>query len=217
MRFRITLLVLLATSACGYRVSVEKNEKSFDGVKLLVAGQDTPYDKAHYNQDHYDLGPGRRLLLRFEALANHSVTIAGDHQVIVQVGLEHSEDSELATSSLLLCPLSTDWMMLATWTRAHPFSDSGSWNRPGGDFDPQSCITRSNKTQKENGDFAAEVQFDATRWYTDYPRGRNQNFGFALIAKEPISILGETSGSLSPRILFDVAQTWVDWRLPSKE
>ncbi len=212
MRFRPVLLALLVLSACGLRTSVEEHEHSFDGVKLLVRGEHTPYNKTHYLQESYDLAPGRRLLLRFESFAGHDVTLADDHRVMVQIGLANPQDSELATSSLRLCPLSSDWMMLATWEQAHPFSDAGAWGTQGGDFDPASCLTRSNATQNEAGEPAVEVLFDATRWYKDYPRGRNQNYGFVLIADRPITILGEKSGSLSPRILFNVAYTWIHWR-----
>jgi hypothetical protein len=215
MRSKLCILGVLLLAGCGLRSSIDEKEYSFDGVKLIVRGDDKPYRSNYFLQESYDLATDRRLLLRFESFSDHSknVTVTGDNKVMVQVTLVNEQDSERATKSFHLCPLSQDWMMLATWDRAHPFSDSGNWEKQGGSFDPHSCLKRANATMAAGGTPSPAVQFDATRWYKDYPQGRGQNLGFVLVSNDKLTIFGEKSGTFSPRILFNVATTWVDWRI----
>jgi hypothetical protein len=87
-------------------------------------------------------------------------------------------------------------MMLATWDAAHPFAGSGRWAAPGGDFDPAGCQPAS----QVNGQ---SLLFDVTQWFIDFPRGRGVNYGLIMVAIAPVTILGDNSGSYSPRILWN--------------
>jgi hypothetical protein len=101
-----------------------------------------------------------------------------------------------AVASIKACPLKRNWMMAATWKRAHPFSRQGRWSSEGGDYDPAECVAAT-ATQ---GDFAA---FDVTPWFVNYVRGRRQNYGLILIhdpGNSATEVSGDASGAYSPRI-----------------
>ena len=45
--------------------------------------------------------------------------------------------------------------------------------------------------------------FDMTQWFIDYPRGRGLNYGWVLTASDSVEVIGDSSPSLSPRVLFE--------------
>ena len=66
--------------------------------------------------------------------------------------------------------------------------------RDGGDLDEETCVS-----PREEGGHA---YFDMTAWFVDYVRGRGINYGLAMKSAADVRVLGETSGSSSPRLLW---------------
>jgi hypothetical protein len=204
------LFTTVFLSSCGGKTISEQREYSMEGVKIIHKGEDDPYQR-HALRDVYELDAETRLLLRLESftLWTDVVVHEGD-QVWVQIALTADSMTGKGVDTLRLCPLTKDWMMLATWYKAHPFSATGSWEKEGGDFDEPSCMKRANEAVDELNEPVQVVRFDATRWYKDYPRGRGQNLGFVLLSEDKVKIRGEKSASYSPRLLFKVQETFIN-------
>lgn len=206
----ISVALVLLLSGCGFPFigggtpSITQTF-SIDAVKQIhpgiVAG-DTP---ATYGQAHYEIGEAR-VLLRYESFSTHtqSVDLGTDSskKVWVEVTVETAPTD--ARAHLKLCPLTADWMMLATWRHAHPFGVGGRWTREGADFDETSCQTADPVPASPGPSFVPErLKFDMTQWFVDFARGRSLNYGWVLTSAEPVKIVGETSPSRSPRMIFD--------------
>lgn len=170
---------------------------SLDGVKRIAPEITRGDDPTTYTQASYALSPTSRLLLRFESFAEYVGSINADLvDIRMRVAVVDPPKLVDALGALRLCPLIENWMMLATWTHAHPFG-GGRWATPGGTHDEAGCVTAA----AVPGDTRA-LQFDLHQWFLDYARGRAANYGLLLIATAPVEILGDTSGTYSPRILF---------------
>ena len=173
---------------------------SFDGVKLIAPSIVKNNDPASTGQGSYMISNDHHLLIRFETLSKHvsSIVVSEKNRVEAQVTVTADMNAAAARSSLKMCPITKQWMMLATWSYGHPFGDDGKWGQDGGDFDGDGCVL-SNK-----GDATVKTLiFDVSRWYTDYVKGRSVNYGLLLVSSDPFSVLGEGSGSYSPRITFN--------------
>jgi hypothetical protein len=208
-----TTLVLCCAlvSACNIKYETEEQAYSIDGIRLITRGDSNAYGQQRSAQS-YTLDPDRRLLLRLETFSDwKSVSVTEDKRVWLQVVLD-DKNKDTDISDLKLCPLRKDWMMLATWYRAHPFSDSGIWENEGGDFDPESCTLRTIPEKNETPTLKTVVRFDITQWYKDYARGRGTNYGFVLVAERAVEIYSETSGSYSPRLFFSTLESV--WEIP---
>jgi hypothetical protein len=197
------LSLLLFLSGCaldfGSGTATSTHEFSFDGVKLISRSVARGDDTSTYGQSTYTLDGDRRLLLRFESLGEHVSNAdvrSGRAKVWVRVSLSSGDPK-----SLRLYGLTRSWMMLATWNFAHPFGPAGRWTNAGGDLDAANVMTPTEVRGPH--DEGGVVQFDATRWFIDYPQGRSVNYGFALISDGTVAIEGEAAGSLSPRLVMD--------------
>ncbi len=215
MRAFLALPLLALLSGCGYPYlggttapSVSQTF-SLDAVKQIspdIVGGDTP---SAYGQAAYDLASEARLLFRYESFSTHvsNVNLENNKRVLVQVTVE-SDPSE-ARTRLKLCPLVSDWMMLATWTLAHPFGLGGQWKSPGADYDGSACESAQPVPVTPDLDYKPErLFFDMTQWFVDYARGRNVNYGWVLKASGTVRVVGDTSASNSPRVYFEKYLTY---------
>jgi hypothetical protein len=199
----IVLALLCGAPACA-PLSQEEGQpipqvRSLDGVKLIDTGITDGYDKATYVQDQYSLRPGEsRLLLRFNSLNSKvdQIRVDGNNKVELDVSLKGGQDANIVKAALEVCPVSKNWMMLATWENAAPFGDSGRWLSSGGDYESAGCVRAFDAS-------STTLKFDVTQWFINYLQGRRVNFGLILISDRPVVILGENSGSLSPRLLWN--------------
>jgi hypothetical protein len=193
--FAATATIAAIGTGCAMAVHDEKQERTLDGVKLIAPGIEDREDPSSFEQARYELAPDRRLLLRYETLSESAkeVRTEGGRKVEVLLAPETASDLSAVQASVKICPLKRNWMMAATWRRAHPFSPEGYWSTAGGDFDPGECISGSSAT-------AGFVVFDATPWFLNYVRGRDQNFGLILVSDRNVAIAGDANGSFSPRI-----------------
>lgn len=179
---------------------------SVEAVKQIApefTAGDTP---EAYGQSHYEVGPEKRLLLRYENFSSHvhTVNLGADNSKKVWVQVAVESDPAEARARLELCPLVADWMMLATWRFAHPFGSAGRWQTAGSDYEAGGCVRAAPVPAQPDDSFKPDrIQFDMTQWFIDYPRGRGLNFGWVLKASDAVRVVGETSPGLSPRVLFE--------------
>lgn len=195
------VLTLLLTSGCGLaRLGFGSipSEYSLDGVKRLSPGTASD-DSTTWGQSAYRVSAQSHLLLRFEKLDSHvsHIDTTSPNAVEIQVSLTDPSEMDLALTELQLCPVTRSWMMLATWELAHPFMGGERWTAAGGDYEPAGCVVG---TQVESS--TKTISFDVTQWFKDYPRGRGVNDGLLALSIQPIHIVGDQSGSYSPRISF---------------
>lgn len=127
--------------------------------------------------------------------------MANGRKVTVSITTDGSIDPATVQTALLLCPVLTNWMMLATWYKAYPMGNSGTWRSAGGDYDSVGCIAANAHTTNT-------FQFDVTPWVVSEVIGRNQNLGLILVthSSSVINILGDQDPSNSPRIGWLKAQ-----------
>lgn len=186
--------------------------RTTDETKLIVNGLSDGNNPATYMQPSYTLNGERRLLLkRTDFLTNaDKIIVVNGGKVVLRVTLIDQLANERAIESLSLCPLTTDWMLLATWDRAHPFSKRGLWRRAGGDYDEASCVhpvaenpLPKTELAKDTDVAPAHLYFDVSEWFLDYAQGRGVDLGFVLKTGIELEIYGDASGPYSPRIYWN--------------
>ncbi len=167
-----------------------------DGVKLISVDVDQADDPRCYGQRQYTVSESSRLLLRYEDLKSvlSKVRLDEPNQVEIQVSAQNEKEATTAQHHLKLCPLTLNWMMLATWRAAAPFG-SYRWSVPGGDYDLEGCILAQTVSK-------LQLRFNVTPWFIQYPKGRNINYGLILLADQEVTIIGEQSGADAPQILW---------------
>lgn len=205
------LIGMVLFTACGRLLGpspVSTMQFSMDGVKLISPDLGSGQESQSFLNSRYALTSQSRLLVRLENLLDlvERVSVENGKKVWMHIATVASENAEAAAQSLELCPITRNWMMLANWSFAHPFS-GGEWKNPGADFDAFSCQTGS---VKEN---TRVIRFDITQWFVDYPRGRRENFGLILKIRDSvlrdsqanpeIVVIGDDVSSFSPKLVFD--------------
>lgn len=193
----VVLLVIL--TGCGlprFGTTSVPTQYSLDGVKRITPGlgSDNP---TTWGQNSYPVNTDSHVLLRFEKLSEHTSKIDTTDKVEFQITIAETEHMASALQQLKLCPVTKSWMMLATWELAHPILGGEAWSTPGGDYDNSGCVLG---TQSANS--SKSIVFDMTQWFIDYPKGRGTNYGIIAVSSQLINIVGEQSGSFSPRISF---------------
>lgn len=198
----LVLSLTFVLTGCGLDLGVPATPQlySLDGVKLLVQSNDKGQDPSTFLQATYSIDPSHRLLLRFENLETQvgSVDLSQGKTVQMRLAVPDASQTAAAISTLKLYPVTRPWMMLASWDYAFPFGDSGRWKQPGGDFDSDGGVVAV-----LSPDDARVLNFDVTQWFLDYPRGRSVNYGLILTSSTPVTVVGDTNGTYSPRIAFD--------------
>ena len=127
----------------GFGVPYSIESYNMNGTKLIVNGLVNQTEPATYDQDQYTLKTDQRLLIRFESLNDHvnDIKNSWDNSLYLMIVPTNGTDPEVLKKSVKLCPMAKNWMMLATWYKAHPFNKEGRWTNPGGDFDSTGCLT----------------------------------------------------------------------------
>lgn len=171
---------------------------SLDGVKLISPTITNQYDPMSFTQERYELGPERRLLLRFERLKESEprVSLGNGNKVELELTLSRPEDLTAAQGAFHVRSLNRTWMMRGTWEFAYPFFwPQGRWIQAGGDFDPV-----DQPLERLSGD--RKLVFDVTDWFRNYPRARQENFGLIVLSDQAIAIEGDLSAGGSPRVTW---------------
>jgi hypothetical protein len=192
----ILLLIALGGTACVKQGS-GVDPHALDGVKLISPSITDEYAAESMNQEKYEIGENRRLLLRFEQLKDHVSNILTDegHPVELEVTLSRAEDAELARTELKLYPLTKSWMMRATWDYAHPFFwPQGVWGHPGGDYRSDEEIAVGTVT-------GSKLRFNVTSWFQSYPL-QGMNYGLVLTSGSSLELYGDGAQEGSPRLFW---------------
>ena len=195
--------LILITPACGLLQAggtgaPEPQSFSFNGVKLIHPSIMDGSTGSTMQQDVYSITGSSRLLLRFEDLLSNAGTISINNKVFANITLASVADVNTAKTSFMVCPVTMNWMMLATWYKAYPMGSSGVWKSEGGDFDSSGCVTAGAVAGTQT------LQFDVTSWVVNYVIGRGLNYGLILYSNSSsaIAIDGDNNGSYSPRITW---------------
>lgn len=196
--------------------------KGIDAVKLISPGLKRNSGTT-MQQKTYPISSSHRLLLRMSTLDGNNMLL--EQPVIIKVELKNLEQKNLAKEQLLLCPILRNWMMRATWSKAHPYK-GGEWSA--GDLAEDECILskeivdidppkkKDPKDEDRDGEDDSETSeqalcskeealcFDVRDWISTYVKERNMNYGMALISKgqQIITIMGDTSYSQGPEIFW---------------
>lgn len=227
MKLIVILVSSLLLFSCGddhsrREVPTEDVIKVLEGVKYITPSISLGTDERSLNQFTHSIDDSGRLLLRFESLESHLEKLSAGGKLFLILTLPNSESREKAIESFSVCPLTKDWMMLATWTHANPYrSKGGRWSTPGGDFQPQECIRAlkisGRSEESKSGDSGVvnpnliaictdpqKVCFDLSRWLQIYVKEQNVNYGFILssAANQAIPIFGGGSGANRPRVFW---------------
>ena len=198
-----------------------KKVVSVDGIKAIRPGISDGQDPTTLEQNRYIISAESRLLIRYESLMENrgEINQAGQ-KLALQISVPNPADKGKALEHLKLCPLTRDWMMLATWRNAHFMSPNGKWLNPGSDFDDSACMTpvavnpmnrppdpsqpSSSPTPTPN---PKALYFDLSQWFLDYPQGRSANYGFVFVSDTTaVEIYGDKSSSDSPRFFWMVSR-----------
>jgi hypothetical protein len=207
LKTRINLLLtyaalLAGVSACEFDkngnlvVPPEPETFTLDGTKWISPDIRDGRDPLTFAQARYPISGSERLLLRFESLGEHEhdISLASGRKVYVDIAVTDDQNLTTAQQTLELCPVTKNWMMLATWRSAYPMP-GGRWGNEGADYDSSNCLFPV-------GQAPITIRFDVTQWVVDYVRGRGQNFGVVLLARNGgrVLIRGDRDGTYSPRI-----------------
>ncbi len=199
--------LLMFISGCGYTLkdptvlaNTALSRAAFEEVKLISTDITQPTDKRSFAQSAYNINWQSRLLLRVSSLKEIDSQVLDNYPVLLRVKLLEPSAKGFAMEHLSICPILTNWMMMATWGKAHPYR-SGEWNQPGGDFDRTLClggmtdieVQALNAEEKAICDLEDVICVDLRKILKEQYRVARANYGLIMIneSDEPVSIYGE--------------------------
>lgn len=206
----IMLLAIILFQSCGdgsfeSSSSGETSEKKVyaGGVKLIDSSIDDPRDPRTMQQSSYTLSSNRRLLTRLEGMSGRSerAVVNGDQRMYLVLSSEaFIEQRATFETAIEICPMTSNWMMLATWNRAHPFPTSrGEWENRGGDFSKSDCVTADTSYENPNND---ALYFDISDWYIFYVRSRDRNYGLMIKSELEVVVYGDEDSLRAPHFIW---------------
>lgn len=225
---RVVLLMLLGfLSACEYSSDSERPRKiSYEAstsIKWINENISRHDDPRSFGQEVYQIDSQSRLLIKADDLSKdkYSWNVDDKFKMIFRVYLQDNEMNLADLEEVRLCPVQKDWMIYATWLKAHPFQ-GGMWSQPGGDFSLDSCLYVSAYNSETDlhaapdgyifpdpYNFSPDVgtrtdgllQFDVTQWFLNGPFAGIKNKGFVLISGKDQIVFAERAG-LQPSFVW---------------
>ena len=172
-------------------------------VKLISSSITNPRDEVTMQQNSYHLSESSRLLVRLKSMGSKAqdAIISGDNKMYLAISADDfGIDKTRYAQSIEVCPITKNWMILATWSYAHTLPTSGGrWNAPGSDYSQNDCV-------KADLDYAyAEndaLYFDISNWYLFYVKSKNKNYGLVIKSSTPIEIYGDEDSLRNPRFMW---------------
>jgi len=159
-------------------------------------------------QGSYTVSADKHLLMRFDDFNDHAGKVRAkpdDASSILRVKVLVYPKGDLAVAAdiLRLCVVTRQWLIQATWERAHPYSNAGVWSRLGGDYSDDACIT-GKLDAPPNVTPPTRLAFDITDWFFTYMKASPpQNTGFILVGLHDSAVVnGDRAGELSPRMYW---------------
>jgi len=157
----------------------------------------------------YKISQTSRVLLRLGALKGLSGEILDEQPILLRIAPDPGAPIETAKENLRLCPLSKNWMMYATWTRAHPYNE-GLWKSSGGDFEAFECLQPiaadstllTHEEEKAFCDPSSFLCFDIGKYTRSNVKARNINYGWILTSnKDALVIYGDLT-TRGPEVFY---------------
>ncbi len=174
-----------------------------NGVKLISPSIDDPRDERSMKQDSYKLNSKARLLARLEKISDRSgrAVVNDEKRMYFAISSDSFIDNQSQyETNIQICPLTTNWMMLATWNQAHPFPDSnGKWKKKGGDYAEEDCVTADLSYPDGRED---SLYFDVSDWYVYYVQSHKKNYGLVIKVDGEVEIFGEEDTLRAPRFIW---------------
>jgi hypothetical protein len=200
------IFLLLILSSCGEPLPGDPFvEKQFfaNELKLISSDINDPRDTSTFNQSEYTISSNRRLLVRLESMQSRTgnTVISRTKRMYMTVSSAAllSRSAELS-ASIRICPMKTNWMMLATWSRPHPFpTNSSRWSRSGGDFEEQECFSPDPSYPNAQAD---TLYFDISDWFVYQLQSRSINYGLIVTSTSEVTIYGDENLSKGPKFIW---------------
>ena len=198
----IAILALLSLSSCGEFPDtrpISQAEFAVSAMKRIAPDRSDAYSPNDWAQADYVVTASSRILIRDAQLSRHEEDFVVGSQHPAYLALHILEGArDRAVGQLLLCPLLRNWMLLATWSAAHPYGTEGRWAQPGGDFREEDCLIGEAFPDTLN-----DLRFNVTTWVRDELIAERRNYGFVLISRGArLRVSGEESPH-SPYFLID--------------
>lgn len=232
MKILILLFYVFLMASCSdgtFEPRVEEIVKKVENVKYISTSIKDGRDEKSFNQRTYDIYPDGRLLLRYMRFSSYLADVDKDLPIRVQLTLADIDQSAETRANLVICPISTSWMMGASW-ESPTFMQKDSWQK-GGEFDESQCVSAldpesipkmvgtvksGSKQDQALAEWACtnddELCFDISKWYHKYVLQGDVNNGWVLInkAESRIQVYGDSHHALGPRLQwFSTKYVWV--------
>lgn len=218
LKTNLLLITLLATgslTACMVPLdpTVKENTSvvrtAADEVKFISMNITEVQNTESIQATSYAIAKEARLLMRLSALKPNSDNILQEQPILLRIQLRDPAIETDARAKLKICPLDKNWMMFATWKRAHPYSN-GIWKKGGGDFRQENCfeaLPSNHESISKDGEAvfcggSGTLCFDLQKWVMSHVRERKIDNGFILINDSDAPILIEGDGGYSGPSLF---------------
>jgi hypothetical protein len=213
--FFLSIAMLLLT-ACGKYLdgkdvtNTKVVQLAVDEIKLIDPNISDPQDARTLYTIDYPIFDSSKLLLRLGILKTSTSMILEVQPVLMRISIKQNAH-KLPLNELKLCPITTEWMMGATWYK--PQRNSKIWNQPGSDYDTSNCLSILSKDSPifdkdhpEEKDFCQDtdiVCYDVSPYINTFIRKRNKDFGIVLInvKNNPIIIHGDRTAR-GPEIMW---------------
>lgn len=148
----ISFIAVLGLTACGVRTTTTPEQtirtfefSTFGSLKLISPDIQDPKDTSSFDQTNFLVSEEipTRLLLKSENLKERTTDITIDEHftMALEIHIDSADLTEKQVKGIKACPLKSNWLLLATWEKAHPFGDTGKWAQSGGDFNQEDCIS----------------------------------------------------------------------------
>lgn len=205
--------------SCGlyYNQPVER-EAILDGVKQISPSITRGEDATAFSKKQYELDSQTRLLVRFEKPLDNAEQLhtTSKTKASLQFACSDPNCNGAQPEDVGLCALERDWMMLATWTHAHPFGNSGKWTAAGGDFEEKNCVYAEEIKFPDPTDTHGKPlwSFAIGQWIIDRAVGHGNNFGWVLVSKVALQLEGEKSIGYAPRIFYNESMPVFEYTPP---
>jgi len=181
---------------------------AIDEEKLISQGIESPQDPRTMNDPTYSISNTSRLLIRFGKFLSDAGNILDEQPILLRLEVSDA-DTTAALKDLQVCPITKNWMMYASWSKAHPYKN-GNWDHPGGDIDFVDCFSGLDaadpalKNQEEK-DFCSDkkaICFNVLPYFKSFVQARNSDNGLAVVNQNgpAVNIYGKTT--LKGPVLF---------------
>ena len=195
MKYLLTITFLTQIYSCGDGEPENYTEiYPIDSVKLICEGIKSIRDKSTYTQKTYTLSIKQRLLLRLDKLEELSPDVIINEEKRMLLSITPVIKNSINNTTIKICPLTKNWMMLSTWYLSNPFSRKNKkWKKRGGDYIEEECIEQLIPTEDSDQN---NIYFDISDWFTSrYYSAKTLNYGWVMIGLNGVEIYGDKSST----------------------